>query len=262
MWCQTYHFGQPALSEWGKAPMLFRCFQFLRAFAKFLVDINVAEVSLKEATRDKVAPAEGPEEIQQAVQAIFQEWLTWAPQDVMFPSVPDGSFEMIAGPLPVQEFRHSLLRWLEDLPWPALPLRHSDVGEATHAELFMAFTNETNLLPPFRVGRGSSETWFAARSQEARQLPRSWLEAVREFAQHVDFLEKLLGRDLFLAPKLCGLNRLQPHGLNVQTTGVAVKPLLSGASSWLPVLLLLCRGETNALESFIGSRNCGEPFIA
>ena len=232
----------------------------LQAFAKFLVDVNVEEASLKDAIRDRVTPAEGTEEIRQVVEGIFEEWLTWAPWDTILPSVPDDAFSQLAGLGPEQEYRRKLLHWLQALPWPALPLRPCDIGEATHAEIFLAFVSESNLLPPFQVGEGSVATWLSARSQEAGLLPRSWLEAVKEFVLHVEFLEKLIGRDLFLAPKLYGLNRLQPHGLAVQTTGVAFRPLLSGVLEWLPILLLLCRGESGSLVRFIGSRNGGEPF--
>ena len=233
----------------------------LLAFARFLIDINLEEISLKDALQEPVCPADGPEAIQAAVASIFEYWLAWDPPDTIIPSVPEDGEARIVGPVPLCEFRVCLLRWLEQLQWPALPLRPADVGEVSCAEIFLAFVGETNLLPPFSVGKGTAVTWLAARSDEAKQLPRGWLQTVQEFVEHVNFLERLIGRDLFLAPRLYGLTRLQHHGLAVQIPGVAFRPLLQGVTDWLPVLLLLSRGETSALFRYVGSRNAGMPFL-
>ena len=145
------------------------------AFARYLVQINVADARLRESCVEPTAAAHGADEIQALVRDIWEEWTQWDPQPFWTADIHDGSFDQADETGPLHEYEVCLLRWLRELHWPVRPAPVEQDASVTYFELFTNFLVFSHLLPPVRV-RGEAATWISRSTVQGQSFPVTVLQ--------------------------------------------------------------------------------------
>ena len=230
------------------------------AFGKYLVDLNVAEISRKSQLDQPMQVAFAPADIGAAIQAYFAEWDSYHLETSLLPNLPDGAYDLLQGQQAELRYDHALLTWLEQLEWPARPQVDELPLDVTFLELFVSFSVHSGILPPFQVHGPHGQLWFDFESPEGMQQPECLDRMVARFLCRVRRLEVQLKRDLFLATGKYGISRLRALGASEHLAGVDARPLLPDIAEWIPVLLELLRQPLDDgafLHEVLSQRNIG-----
>ena len=209
------------------------------AFARYLVQLNVADARLRETCATPEPPLEGTDHIRQLVHDTWQAWTQWDPQPFWVPEIdmvqhgqtPDGD--------PLQDYELSLLQWARDLRWPVRPAPTEQDATVTFYELFTNFLVFSRLLPPVKL-EGAEAIWISRSTIRGQAFPVTVLQLVMEFRDRLRSLEARLKTDLLFAVEVPGLS-LGPYGVGVPLLGLDATPRLKDVQTWLPHHLLMCR---------------------
>ena len=209
------------------------------AFARYLVQLSVADARLRETCAMPEPPLEGTDHIRQLVHDTWQAWTQWDPQPFWVPEIDMVQHGQTTDGDPLQEYEFSLLRWARDLRWPVRPAPTEQDATVTFYELFTNFLVFSRLLPPVRL-EGAETIWISRSTIRGQAFPVTVLQLVMEFRDRLRSLEARLNTDLLFAVEVPGLS-LGPYGVGVPLLGLDARPRLKDVQTWLPHHLLMCR---------------------
>ena len=230
----------------------------LYQFSRYLIEVNVYELRLKEAVRmeEEVEAAHRrtlPREADAA--GVWDPLLPWSA------AVPPDLPASLSGLEWGDEYVHSLFHWASRLKWPPRPVVDGTFDTVTFLELFVHHTAWSNLLPPVKVRRASSSVHVVARTLEGIVQPRSLEQALGTFLEVIMAVRKRF--EIMLIPGLpvCRLCHLKLLGLHSVQNGIPSRPWFPEAPGWTLLLRDVCNTHAYpTIETFVKAANHGLPI--
>ena len=231
-------------------------YEEMLSFARYLVEVNVYEVKLKEVERLQRAEDEADS---LALPMEIQVGGSREPPEAWVSLVPHGLPPCLQDLLWGNEFVSAVYSWAASLQWPPLP-QPSTTDSVTFLELFSHFTVWSNLLPPAEIPVRGRRQFVSARSLGGSVQPRSLEQAVGVFMEVIQSVRRQHGIVLLPNYPVIRLHHLRLLGLDTPQNGLAVRPLFSSAAGWVPLLRELCtRHALQPVIALVRSTNQGRP---
>ena len=212
-------------------------FDHLLSFCKFLIDINVAEIELKQNLAEDELTMPEADNIKRLVWDYYYDWEEYEIWDGLHPNVPADAESRLSGQPAEQEYDKKLLEWLSGLCWPCRPQQDEQPKDVCFLELFVCFTMWSGLLPPFAISTHDGTEWVEHASSQGLQQTASSIMLVQAFVKRIRGLEQQLGRDLLIAAEKFGIGRLCPLGVPSRQRGLDARPQLDNLLQWVPQVL-------------------------
>ena len=208
----------------------------LRAFGRYLVDLNLAEAKFRAALApDKTAQQPTEEEVT-AYGSLLEHWDyrggCLAPESIFLESLE--SFPM------GRDFGASLQTWSCQLKWPALPVTSEEELGVTFLELLTHYVVWSRRLPPILLYDNQQARYIAHDDPAAWLLPNSIHTCVGSFQAALVKFKQTFQVDLVPGPIQRGLLHLRRLGLEAPQTGLALRPVFPQTDGWIALLRRVC----------------------
>ena len=159
----------------------------LQQFCRYLVELNIAEVRLRETAMATDFEVEVSSE--DLLQSFWDTFSRSQPQGP-WRSPPEFSEQHWSRYAHGEEFGKALQSWASVLRWPQLPLPAGQDFHITFLELFVHIVVVTNFLPPVPLYKNGKRRLVPRRSPEGMMQPMTLCSALGIFREAVERYHK------------------------------------------------------------------------